>query len=119
MVLSLHQPLEECLEGIQPTSFYYPTSRVTLVNLGNGMVSALLYGHTLEHDRGPSPLLCISVFTLAVLEPGIDFDIEAPRKEQRFLSVRVHVKRVFTMKEYGDEELQDAFIFPPKDELPQ
>ena len=116
----LCQRLDDCLKGIRPTSFAADDSHFSFVDLGNGMVCALLYGYTPNHDE---PVLCISVFTLTVIEANIDINTdtdvdigtEAPRKD--FLSVSVQVKRVFTMKDYEYSWMMDSFIFTPKKEM--
>lgn len=101
----LYQQLEECFEGIEPT-FYRGTHSTIFVDLGNSTMCALRYGKAAEHDHGRSQVLCISVFTLAKAECDFDTytganigtDHEAPSsKEQRFLTVHVLRKRVFTI----------------------
>ena len=66
-------------------------------------------------------MLCISVFTLTMIEANIDIDTgtEAPRNDQSFLSVSVLVKHEFNMKDYPYSWMLDAFISTPKKELPQ
>ena len=108
----LHQPLEECFEGIQPICY----SEVTpfLVDLGDSRVCALLSSCTKQCGI---PLLWVSIFTLAMKDEhvfNIDTNTEAPLPvEQSFLSVRVLGRHVFTMKHYIREFWKDAFICPP------
>ena len=110
----LFQSIEECFEEIEPS---FLSVSAFLIDLGDSKVCAMLYGFAKEHDDGKSPVLCISVFTLTM---DYEFVIEGPPCEQRFLSVRVLSKRVYAMKDYLDntmedyiDALQQVFICPP------
>ncbi|XP_057739375.1 uncharacterized protein LOC130956353 [Arachis stenosperma] len=105
------QSLDECSNEIQvqQSKVWWYSPSMKCVDLGNGMVCALIIGSTkLRCHAGLEPLLWILVFTLAWTQ-----------EDQRFLSVvDVSVNQVYTRHLANPKEpdcLHSAFIVTPKD----
>ncbi|MED6112013.1 hypothetical protein PIB30_057768 [Stylosanthes scabra] len=83
------------------------------MDLGNGMVCALLCGQESEH--GVRQVLCISILTFTMHDNDGDLNIHAaspPPRQKRFLSVTALRRGAFNMDGYihEDNSLLDAFI---------
>ncbi|QHO14474.1 hypothetical protein HN51_071835 [Arachis hypogaea] len=96
-----HQFLDELCEAIQPSFFDDMCSNLNLVDLGNSKVCVIIGGLA----EG-IPSLCILVVELGLLQE---------EQQQRFLSVRVLVNRVFHMKLHLSEDFfqlpSTSFLF--------
>ncbi|XLR67054.1 hypothetical protein HN51_009638 [Arachis hypogaea] len=95
-----HQRLDELCEAIQP-SFFEPAD-LNLVDLGNSKVCVIIGG-----AAEVIPSVCILVVELGLVQE---------EEQQRFLSVRVLVNRVFDMRPYiskygGLQGLCTSFLF--------
>ncbi|KAL4317712.1 hypothetical protein HN51_071817 [Arachis hypogaea] len=97
-----HQFLDELCEAIQPSYFDDGCSNLDLVDLGNSKVCVIIGGLA----EG-IPSLCILVVELGLVQE---------KEQQRFLSVRLLVNRVFDMRPYflkdrGVQVLCTSFLF--------
>ncbi|XP_057759436.1 uncharacterized protein LOC130979909 [Arachis stenosperma] len=96
------QRLDELNEAIQPSYFDDGCSNLNVVDLGNSKVCVMIVGLA---ERIPS--LCIVVVELGLVQE---------EQQQRFLSLRVLVNRVFNMRPYflediGVQVLCTSFLF--------
>ncbi|QHO14367.1 hypothetical protein HN51_071740 [Arachis hypogaea] len=97
-----HQCLDELYEAIQPSYFDDGCSDLNLVDLGNSKVCVIIGG-----IAEGIPSLCILVVELGFVQE---------EEQQRFLSVRLLVNRVFDMRPYfledrGIQVLCTSFLF--------
>ncbi|XLU83066.1 hypothetical protein S245_006486 [Arachis hypogaea] len=92
-----HQFLDELCEAIQPSFFDDSCSNLNLVDLGNSKVCVIIGGLA----EG-IPSLFILVVELGLVQEEEQHISE--EEEQRFLSVRVLVNRVFHMKRHLSED---------------
>ncbi|XLR10278.1 hypothetical protein HN51_046903 [Arachis hypogaea] len=107
--VALYQYLDVCFQGIQP--MVGEDVRFNFVDLGNGMLCAILTGDIYISDF---TALCISVFTLSADFTALQLDSGAPPMEQDFLQVTVHSKSAYTM-DYSKlaNHIRHAFVWPP------
>ncbi|QHO32117.1 hypothetical protein HN51_020221 [Arachis hypogaea] len=102
-----HQGLDELCEAIQPSFFDDFSSELNLVDLGNSKVCVTISGLA----EG-IPSFCILVVELGLVQ-----------EEQRFLSVRVLVNRVFDTRPYFlDDRVQvlyTSFLFSLRKGMPR
>ncbi|MED6213158.1 hypothetical protein PIB30_090547 [Stylosanthes scabra] len=103
------QSLDECSNEIQVSKVCNRSTNMRFVDLGNGMVCALIFGRARTKPYTDlDPILSILVFTLAWTQ-----------EDQRFLSVvDVSVNQVYTWHLYDPNDkidwLRSAFIVTPK-----
>ncbi|XP_052113482.1 uncharacterized protein LOC127744838 isoform X1 [Arachis duranensis] len=94
------QPIEGCFDGIQPA---FSAACSALVYLGINMICAMLIGFADEYDHSRTPLICLSVFHLSIMEDAIDMDyINSPasHKVQNFLTVNAKSRHIYSMVDY-------------------
>ncbi|MED6115124.1 hypothetical protein PIB30_087216 [Stylosanthes scabra] len=107
-----YQCLPQVLLGIE-TYFYGPRS-LTFLEMGEGKFCCVVYNRNVHLP----PLLAVCIFSLKFLADHHN-DVNTPgRIEKEFVAVELHAKKLFNMivldKEYKGEDVEDAFLFPPK-----
>ncbi|QHO14721.1 hypothetical protein S245_032033 [Arachis hypogaea] len=106
-----YQPIDKWFGEYQPTFLHGCFSK--FIDLGSGMVCALVCGQEFENDA--IRVLCMSILSFTMHDDGdLDIHTASPPSPKTFLSVTVLRRGAFKVEDYihDDNSLLDAFICP-------